>query len=954
MKKVSRTTILIILLLGIGFSSALFTAFANPPAPDYVAGETLDPTCAPGDPGCTVAPVSIGGAVSLGTSGSLLYVDASGTLAEDNDDLYWDPSTNRLGIGNNTPGYRLDIAKSEAVPASIGTPVEVGGGALDDLSVGGTYTGGNDDTLYVYFDATGTPDQFGWYDDNFDYPGASNIPITGGAQALTGTGVTVTFGATTGHDGNEVWAIPVSAAAVGTTGDLNFGGSIYKGGDLWSGAIGGTVDNALNGGVLYVDSSGLLRQDTGTFAYDDSTNSLFVANLGFTSESSSAGIITFGSERLHSYGTSSAFWGVNAGNFTLTGSNNIGIGTNAGAALTTGAGNVCLGQQTCQVLTIGQNNIMIGKKTGEGQSSGNNNILIGFDLDSPLGSTSSSALNIGNTIYGDMATGSIGIGDASITSKFSVGSGGLFRVNSTGLAFAPAGAAATPAWSFVSDTDTGIFQNGANVLGLSTGGTTRVTVNSSGLGVGVTPDQSLDISGNFEFPATNASATAGVIYQNGSRIFHTYGDGTDTNIFLGKNAGNFTTNTGGIGIGAGALQSLTDGEGNIVLGTGGGRTITSGNRNTLIGEGVMDGLTIQSGNTALGAFAGREAFGSNNIFIGHDIMNAPDPFLTNNNIIIGNEYDLETIGLPQTSDLFIIDPDIDSGGYPFIYGEFDNNILVFNTSAIGIGDMSPDFTLDVEQIADGVVASFTDDDNNCTIDPDIVGGISCTSDARRKEHVEDLGDALSSIRELRPVTYDFKGPDDDLAIGFIAQEIQDVYPSLVTEDSRGYLTLSYAGLTPILTKAIQELDMEVQDLSSLDASMSNSLGALITSLLADAGNGIQDIFTHILHADRVETNELCVGDTCVTEEEFLDLVHRSGNGDHDDSHEDVPPSGDTGEGEETGDDGLGSSQEETGDPVTPEEDPVVEEQDVDDIGTEDDVPAPDMHDGGDVPPDAGV
>ncbi|MFI8603100.1 beta strand repeat-containing protein [Cellulophaga baltica] len=45
-----------------------------------------------------------------GTEGSLFFAAASGAPAEDNNQLFWDSSTNRLGIGTNTPTHKLQVS----------------------------------------------------------------------------------------------------------------------------------------------------------------------------------------------------------------------------------------------------------------------------------------------------------------------------------------------------------------------------------------------------------------------------------------------------------------------------------------------------------------------------------------------------------------------------------------------------------------------------------------------------------------------------------------------------------------------------------------------------------------------------------------------------------------------------------------------------------------------------
>jgi hypothetical protein len=75
------------------------------------------------------------------------------------------------------------------------------------------------------------------------------------------------------------------------------------------------------------------------------------------------------------------------------------------------------------------------------------------------------------------------------------------------------------------------------------------------------------------------------------------------------------------------------------------------------------------------------------------------------------------------------------------------------------------------------------------------------------------------------------------------------------------------------------------ELSQLNAASTNStpfttrffssLFTRLTEWFADATNGIRDFYASIVHSDRVETKELCVGSTCVTEDQFKAMVARS-------------------------------------------------------------------------------
>ena len=81
------------------------------------------------------------------------------------------------------------------------------------------------------------------------------------------------------------------------------------------------------------------------------------------------------------------------------------------------------------------------------------------------------------------------------------------------------------------------------------------------------------------------------------------------------------------------------------------------------------------------------------------------------------------------------------------------------------------------------------------------------SDIRLKENIVDLPSQLSNIMALRPVEFDFKGYENGEGhqLGFIAQEVQEIYPDLIGEGTDGMLTLSDMNKNDArLIKCIQE------------------------------------------------------------------------------------------------------------------------------------------------------
>lgn len=148
------------------------------------------------------------------------------------------------------------------------------------------------------------------------------------------------------------------------------------------------------------------------------------------------------------------------------------------------------------------------------------------------------------------------------------------------------------------------------------------------------------------------------------------------------------------------------------------------------------------------------------------------------------------------------------------FGIFDNTVndpssyrfMIAPNGNVGIGTgaSAPSAKLQVEGSV--LVSSGA---NTCTISPTGGGGttgITCSSDARLKENIATLPDALNKVLQVRGVTYTWK--DRSIAsatnIGFIAQEMEKVTPELVVTSPNGMKAVNYANFVAVLTNAIRE------------------------------------------------------------------------------------------------------------------------------------------------------
>ncbi|WP_374027568.1 tail fiber domain-containing protein [Bdellovibrio bacteriovorus] len=87
------------------------------------------------------------------------------------------------------------------------------------------------------------------------------------------------------------------------------------------------------------------------------------------------------------------------------------------------------------------------------------------------------------------------------------------------------------------------------------------------------------------------------------------------------------------------------------------------------------------------------------------------------------------------------------------------------------------------------------------------GTVNGASDIRLKKEIHVLDGSLDKILQLKPSSYHWKDPNADprLQMGFIAQELEKVYPNVVEENKKGIKAVSYINMIAPITSAVQEL-----------------------------------------------------------------------------------------------------------------------------------------------------
>lgn len=95
---------------------------------------------------------------------------------------------------------------------------------------------------------------------------------------------------------------------------------------------------------------------------------------------------------------------------------------------------------------------------------------------------------------------------------------------------------------------------------------------------------------------------------------------------------------------------------------------------------------------------------------------------------------------------------------------------------------------------------------------DMDDGFQWSSDRRIKEDIKDIDPELAL--KFKPVSFSFISDiKSKKHFGFIAQDVQEVEPTLVTENEKsGYLGLNYTGLIAPLYALVQKQQKQIEDL----------------------------------------------------------------------------------------------------------------------------------------------
>ncbi|MCF8276789.1 MAG: tail fiber domain-containing protein [Flavobacteriales bacterium] len=308
---------------------------------------------------------------------------------------------------------------------------------------------------------------------------------------------------------------------------------------------------------------------------------------------------------------------------------------------------------------------------------------------------------------------------------------------------------------------------------------------------------------------------------NGSQEFQITNDGGSTPVFTVSEVGNL------IAEGRGQFN------GNLTL-IGANRNLVAGDNFRVAGTSGID-VVIDSDNTSTNAAYRIQKDGSTNLF---EIQEDGDIFFSDLVGVGTNLLQSDAAGqmTRSTTDAATL---ISGTGTATQIAYFNATQTITSEAALfwdatndrlGVGTASPAAKLNIDAASGdlflvaqgGAQRMLIDGSGNTTITGKFnSNGIEETSDLRFKTNITDLSSSLEKITQLRGVTYNWKVAEfperafnDRTEIGVIAQEVEKIFPELVSTDVNGYKSVQYSHMVPVLLEAIKEQQSIINSLTS--------------------------------------------------------------------------------------------------------------------------------------------
>ena len=129
----------------------------------------------------------------------------------------------------------------------------------------------------------------------------------------------------------------------------------------------------------------------------------------------------------------------------------------------------------------------------------------------------------------------------------------------------------------------------------------------------------------------------------------------------------------------------------------------------------------------------------------------------------------------------------------------------------------------IQFVLDGAEDMRLENDGDLHVEGKVVAYSTTVSDERLKKDIVKIDNALDKVSQLNGYTFEYLA-DGKKSAGVIAQEVEKVMPSAITEstlplkmgedDKTEYKTVQYDQLHGLMIEAIKELKAEIEELKA--------------------------------------------------------------------------------------------------------------------------------------------
>jgi hypothetical protein len=326
----------------------------------------------------------------------------------------------------------------------------------------------------------------------------------------------------------------------------------------------------------------------------------------------------------------------------------------------------------------------------------------------------------------------------------------------------------------------------------ASGGSPFLTALGYNAGVGTTGIYNTAV-GTFALQ-TNSTGT----YNTTTGAYSMYGNTTGSRNTASGYYAMTSNETGGYNTALGyeALYGNTSGSYSTAVGWTALRNATTGGRCTAVGRQALLNNTTATGNSAFGADTLKDnTTGSQNTAVGEDAMrlNSTGTY----SAVVGFEALYSATGNSNTALGAYAGLNITSG---------QGNIAIGGVTSAGGVLPAFDIVTESNRISMG---------HTSITNAYIKVAFTVTSDARDKTNVSPIPHGLDFVKQLNPVSYNFKvsreddTPDGNKRYGFLAQDIlalEGNSPVIIDNEKPDHLKYQGESLVPVLVKALQELN----------------------------------------------------------------------------------------------------------------------------------------------------